>query len=102
VCGHTTNHIPLFLQPHTASHFPVTSFDTTGADELLRVVLRQPGYIAPEVNTEQPLLPPHANGTSHQTTGQTPTSRNRVINQINGTVTGNIVQADTINGNITF
>ncbi|MFC4859223.1 hypothetical protein [Actinophytocola glycyrrhizae] len=100
--GHTTNHVPLFLQPHTASHYPVTSFDMTGAHELLRVVLRQPSYIAPDVNTERPRFPPHADGPSHQTTGQATTSRDRVINQVNGTVTGTVVQADTINGNITL
>lgn len=100
--GHTTDHIPLFLQPHTASHFPVTSFDTAGTEQLLRVILRQPGYIAPEVNTEPPLLPPHGDGTSQHTAEQEPATRQGVHNQINGTVTGSVIQADTINGNITF
>jgi hypothetical protein len=100
--GHTLDHIPLFLQPHTASHFPVTTFDTTGAEQLLRVVLRQPGYVAPEVNADQPLLPPHADGLTQHTLEQEPAVREGVINQINGTVSGTVIQADTINGNITL
>jgi hypothetical protein len=96
--GRTTDHIPLFLQPNTASHFTVTTFDTTGGEQLLRVILRQPGYIAPDVNAEQPLLPPHADGTTHHTPKQEPAVREGVTNQINGTV----IQAETINGNITF
>lgn len=68
--GHTIDHIPLFLQPHTASRFPVTSFDTTGAEKLLRVILRQPGYITPAVSTEQLILPPYADGPDHAAPGQ--------------------------------
>jgi hypothetical protein len=95
--GHTVDQIPLFLQPHTASRFQVTSYDPAGAEDLLRVVLRQPGYVAPEVSAEQPALPPHS------TPGQAPpVERGGVTNQIHGTVTGNVVQADTIKGNITF
>lgn len=100
--GHTLDHIPLFLQPHTASHFPVTAFDTTGTEQLLRVILRQPGYVAPEVNADQPLLSPHADGLIQHTLEQEPVVREGVINQINGTVTGTVIQADTINGNITL
>ncbi|HEX6356029.1 SEFIR domain-containing protein [Actinophytocola sp.] len=99
--GHTTGHIPLFLQPNTASHFPVTTFDTTGAEQLLRVILRQPGYIAPDVTAEQLLLPPHADGTTRHTPKQEP-AVSGVTNQINGTVSGTVIQAETINGNITF
>jgi hypothetical protein len=100
--GHTTDHIPLFLQPHTASHFPVTSFDTTGAEQLLRVILRQPGYIAPDVNTKQPLLPPHAECATQPPPSQNPAGQDRVTNRVDGTVSGVVIQADTINGNITL
>lgn len=102
--GHTVDQIPLFLQPHTASRFPVTSFDPAGAEELLRVILRQPGHIAPEVSTERLVLPPHAGGADPDTSGQVPShvpaERARVSNHIGGNVTGNVVQADTITGNI--
>lgn len=47
--GHSTDEIPLFLQPHTASFFPVTAFTVSGADSLLRVILRQPRHVAPPV-----------------------------------------------------
>jgi hypothetical protein len=100
--GHTPDQIPLFLQPYTASRFHVTSFDTTGTEELLRVVLGQPGYIAPEVGAERPILSPHPVEPNQAAPEQGPAERGRLINQISGTVTGNVVQADTINGNITF
>jgi hypothetical protein len=103
--GNTIDQIPLFLQPHTASHYHVTSFDITGAEDLLRVILRQPGYIAPDVGTEQPVLPPHAGGTAASTAGQVPapvpTGQARVVN-VTGNVTGNVIQADTITGDINF
>src|SRR5262245_45026323 len=52
--GHTIDEIPLFLQPHTASHFPVTSFDTAGAAELLRVLRGQPAPPAAQHRAEPP------------------------------------------------
>jgi hypothetical protein len=101
--GHTVDQIPLFLQPHTASRFQVTSFDATGAEELLRVILRQPGYIAPEIGAEQPVLPPHAGGVDAGAPGQVPPAdKPRVVNNVTGNVTGNVVQADTITGDINF
>jgi hypothetical protein len=77
----------------------VNSFDISGCEQLLRVVLRQPANIAPEINTEQPLLPPIP---GKPTPEQQPAARERVTNQINGTVNGTVIQADTINGNITL
>jgi SEFIR domain-containing protein len=99
--GHAVDEIPLFLQPHTASRFHITSFDAAGSEELLRVLLRQPGYVAPEVSAEQPVLPPHPDVDLGPPVAR-PADRPRVTNQITGTVTGNVVQADTITGNITF
>lgn len=96
--GHTVNQIPLFLQPHTASRYPVTSFDTDGAEELLRVLLGKPGHLAPEVGAEQPELPPRT-GEPHR--AATPDGT-RVVNQINGTVHGKVIQVDTIHGDIHF
>lgn len=92
--GNTVDQIPLFLQPRTASRFHVRSFDTAGAEEILRVIFRQPGHVAPEVATERPVLPPHTDSS-----GQLPVGRGRTINQINGTV-GKVIQADTITGDI--
>lgn len=100
--GQTTDHIPLFLQPHTASHYPVTSFDTAGAEQLLRVVLRKPGHVAPDVSTEWPQLPPRADGTTRHTPGLEPAERDRVTNEVHGTVNGTVIQVGTVNGNITL
>lgn len=103
--GNDIDQIPLFLQPHTASHYHVASFDTTGAEELLRVILGQPGYIAPEVSTTKLELPPHAGGTGASAPGQTSSqipAPPRVANQVTGNVTGNVVQADIIKGDISF
>jgi hypothetical protein len=102
--GHTVDQIPLFLQPHTASRFEVRSLDAAGAEELLRVVHRQPGHVAPEVNAEQPALPPHSAPAQPAAAepAPDPARRGSVVNQIHGTVTGNVVQADTIKGNISF
>jgi hypothetical protein len=83
--GHTVGQIPLFLQPHTASHYHVPSFDPTGAKELLGVVHGQPVATAPA-----PTPPPQ------------PVPPGRVVNQINGTVHGKILQADIINGDVIF
>jgi hypothetical protein len=96
--GHDVDQIPLFLQPHTASRFLVTSFDPAGAEELLRVVLGQPGYVAPDVEAEKLVLPPHTDVPS----GHVPPAEGRVVNNISGTVTGKVVQADTIIGDINF
>ncbi len=94
--GHDVDEIPLFLQPHSASRYPVTSFDTAGAASLLRTIFRQPGHVAPDVAAERPRLPPHAvpPGTRHD--------RPRGVNQIHGTVTGKVIQADVVNGDIHF
>lgn len=85
--GHTVDQIPLFLQPHTASRYTVTSFDTAGTEELLRVVLRRPRHLLPEVSAQPALPPPEP-------------ERVRAVNQINGTVHGKVIQADTIIGDI--
>lgn len=92
--GQSTAGIPLFLQPHTASHYLVDSFTTAGADELLRVILGQPGYIPPAVGPV-PVLPPHAGQPKHA-----PSGRSQVVNQVNGTVNGKIIQVDTIEGDV--
>lgn len=93
--GHDVDQIPLFLQPHTASRFQVTSFDASGAEELLRVILRQPGHIAPEVHAEPLELPPHTKPRDIPAV-----DRPRVVNHVSGTVNGNVIQADTITGDI--
>jgi hypothetical protein len=102
--GHVIDEIPLFLQPYTASRYEVTSFTTEGADELLRVLLRRPGYPAPEVRPDQPELPPYTAKPADvaEPREDEPRERGRVVNQIIGTVTGKVVQADTIEGDINF
>ncbi|MDQ3786932.1 MAG: TIR domain-containing protein [Actinomycetota bacterium] len=94
--GHDVDEIPLFLQPYSASRYPVTSFDTAGAESLLRTIFRQPGQVPPDVADERPELPPHPAPPSR------PRDHSRVVNQINGTVTGKVIQADVINGDIHF
>ena len=102
--GRTTEDIPLFLQPHTATRFTVTSFDTTGAEELLRAILRQPGYLPPEVDPERPALPPRTDGSpktlNRRKRPQRSPAPNRVTNQNSGIVNGTLIQADTIIGDI--
>ena len=98
--GHTVDHIPLFLQPHTASRFEVRSFDAAGAEELLRVILRQPGHVAPEVNAEQPALPPHSAPDQPRDAEPEPTRQVNVANSVTGSVTGKVVQAGNINGSV--
>jgi hypothetical protein len=83
--GHTVDQIPLFLQPHTASHYRVNSITTAGADELLRVIRREPR------RTPAPPEPARVHDTPE---------RASAINQINGTVHGKVIQADTIIGDI--
>lgn len=101
--GHQVEQIPLFLQPHTASHYRVTAFTLTGADELLRVILRQPGYVVPAVGSE-PLLAPHSGQPEDARADQAvpPTGRTHVVNQVNGTVNGKIIQVETIEGDVIF
>jgi hypothetical protein len=84
--GHGVDEIPLFLQPFTASRYEVTSVTPEGAGELLRVLLHRPGLPAPPPSTPRPA----------------PAERGRVVNQINGTVHGKVVQADTIEGDVNF
>lgn len=102
--GQQVEHIPLFLQPHTASRFHVTSFDPSGAEELLRVILGQPGYIPPAVAQEAPVLPPPSTGVDETTQGQAfqrgTAEGSGVVNQINGTVNGKVIQVETITGNV--
>jgi SEFIR domain len=40
--GRSVNEIPLFLQPYTADHFVVPSISPAGAEDLLRLLTRQP------------------------------------------------------------
>lgn len=83
--GHTVDQIPLFLQPYTASHYRVNSITAAGADELLRVIRREPH------RTPAPPEPARVRDTSE---------RASAVNQINGTVHGKVIQADTIIGDI--
>jgi hypothetical protein len=98
--GHTVAQVPLFLQPHTASHFPVTSFDTTGAALLLQVLLHRSTDEMPEVPAEQePGIPPVPD--AELETPSEHAAPARLINQINGTIIGGkIIQTDSITGNI--
>src|SRR5437899_1278633 len=40
--GHALSELPVFLQPHTNSHFIIPSIDDAGIDELFRVITGQP------------------------------------------------------------
>jgi hypothetical protein len=87
--GHDLDEIPLFLQPYTASHYEVASLTAEGAAELLEVIRRLPGEPAPG-RPDRPVRPPRAR------------PRGGVVNQVNGTVTGKVVQAETIVGDVNF
>lgn len=47
--GRSEDHIPLFLQPYTADHYPVTDLTIAGAIDLLRALTGQPEYRRPRV-----------------------------------------------------
>jgi len=55
--GRSVDDIPLFLQPRTADHYCISEFSLDGADELLRILTRQPPYRRP-VQGNLPILPP--------------------------------------------
>lgn len=55
--GHGIDEIPLFLSPYTTSRFPVTANTLTGAEDLLRVIHRSPGHVAPPVLAPPVLAP---------------------------------------------
>lgn len=98
--GHGIDQIPLFLQPTTASHYVLTSFTTAGAEERLRVILRRPGHIAPQVRPGRPVLPAHSGGSSGASGQIWPAQH--VVNQINGTVNDKAIQIDTVQGDAYF
>lgn len=100
--GHEMKQIPLFLQPTTASHYELTSYTTAGAEDLLRVILRQPGHIAPEVRKSRPVLPPHSAESSAASDQVLPGHCGHVVNQVNGTVSDKIIQIDVVKGDAYF
>jgi hypothetical protein len=51
--------IPLFLQPRTADHYPITEFTTAGAENLLRLLTGQPSVVRPPLGAT-PFLPPRS------------------------------------------
>jgi SEFIR domain len=55
--GRSIDDIPLFLQPRTADHYRIADFSMEGAEELLRVLTRQPPYRRPAPG-DLPVLPP--------------------------------------------
>jgi hypothetical protein len=57
--GHTLAELPLFLQPHTASHFLIKTIDDAGLEELLRVLTGQPRDSPPQ-RGYVPVLPPRS------------------------------------------
>jgi hypothetical protein len=57
LAGHGIDEIPLFLQPHTASRYPVPTLTANAAADLLEVIRRQPEQVAPPVATQPPELP---------------------------------------------
>jgi SEFIR domain len=102
--GHGIDEIPLFLQPHTATRFEVSAFTESGAEELLRVVLRRPRHVEPPVATHRPELAPEsgAGQTPEQAASAAgPTAHHGLVtNQINGSVHGKVLQVDKIVGNV--
>jgi hypothetical protein len=101
--GHGADEIPLFLQPNTASRYEVTSYTTEGAEDLLRVIHRRPGHVAPPVGSP-PDLPPHSGdpAAAAPAPGEVPAEDGAVTNTITGTVTGKVVQARDIQGGVHF
>jgi len=55
--GREVDAIPLFLQPHAADRYPVESLTVEGAEDLLRVLTRQPRHVRPPLGPRPVLLP---------------------------------------------
>jgi hypothetical protein len=69
--GHGIGEIPLFLQPHAADRYAVESLTVSGAEDLIRVLTRQPLHVRPELG-RPPVLPPRSGpGASTQEPGWT-------------------------------
>ncbi|MFJ9350777.1 SEFIR domain-containing protein [Streptomyces sp. NPDC101237] len=56
--GGLVSDIPLFLQPTGSDHYLVASFDTNGAEDLLRRLTNKPPYVRPPLGP-RPDLPPY-------------------------------------------
>lgn len=82
--GHGVDEIPQFLQPNTASNFPVASLTKSGIADLVRVIFGRP--VSPK-----PVDVPTTTSSPHG-----------VVNQVNGTVFGKVLQVDTIHGDVNF
>jgi hypothetical protein len=104
--GHGIDEIPLFLQPHTATRFEVSAFTESGAEELLRVILRRPRHVEPPVAAHCPELAPESGAgktPERAASAAGPTAHHgSVSNQINGPVYGKVLQVDNIVGNVHF
>jgi tetratricopeptide (TPR) repeat protein len=76
--GHGPDEIPLFLQPHSASRYPVPAFTVTGAAALLRVLLRRPGH-EPRPVAWPPSLPPAVTGSGNPVPRQLPVRHRQFV-----------------------
>jgi SEFIR domain/NACHT domain len=54
--GFSIDDIPLFLQPHSATHYPIAELTRSGIDELLQALTGQPSAVRPSVESV-PFLP---------------------------------------------
>jgi hypothetical protein len=57
--GRSLAEVPDFLQPYAAGHYRITDFSNRGAEELLRVLTRQPAWVPPALGP-LPVLPPRS------------------------------------------
>jgi hypothetical protein len=60
--GGSADHIPQFLQPHSASHYIVSEFSPAGIEELLRTITGQPSHPMPDLGPVPELLPERTPG----------------------------------------
>ena len=106
--GHGIDEIPLFLQPYSATRFQISDFTESGAEELLRVILRRPRHIEPPVAAQPPALAPQPGegqavdrpAPASESTANRATAGSSITNQLSGGVNGIVIQAGNINGGV--
>ena len=97
--GQTTQGVPDFLAPNSSTVYEVSELTVAGAESLLRLLTGQPAEIEPPLGPV-PLLPPRAIGQGSAPTtdasGEPDRPAPTILNQVNGTRTGPVIQAGTI------
>lgn len=96
--GHTVADIPDFLAPATTTTYYVADFSPSGLEPLLRLLFDQPEEVEPPLG-QVPHLPPRDHNPTSSMRPRNDDSH-RVSNTVSGSVTGTVVQAGVIHGDV--